>query len=304
MQTLSWRRVGRFAALTLALVVGLPALVQAQLFPNLWIQRKRPACAEEPPFFGHVRHDYYGYYPTCWRKFPEGWACPCPNPEFPDAAKSYAERPRADKSKLPPPIEDFENLDGGIDRGGRAAPGMGDDRGAGDPTLPGATGASPFRGGTPPRPTDPFLPDPAPGPANPSRPANPGRPTNPPRPNDPFDPQPLGLNRTRNDSGPMPRVSSLPSLEGPASEGPRSVTLGGAPSLMDAETDGGTPVLALPSMSAPPPVIAGESLIVSSMPPSLPPTGEFVQPADPAPAPAQAPKRQSLIGGFMNRFRR
>ena len=46
MLTLSWRRAGASSALALALVVGLPALAQAQLFPNLWIQRERTPCAE------------------------------------------------------------------------------------------------------------------------------------------------------------------------------------------------------------------------------------------------------------------
>jgi hypothetical protein len=101
MLTLSWRRVGSSSTLALTLVVGLPALAQAQLFPNLYVQRKRADCANEPPFYGHVRRDYFGYYPTCWRKFPEGWGCPCPNPEVVDWEAAKVKQPR-DKNPLTP----------------------------------------------------------------------------------------------------------------------------------------------------------------------------------------------------------
>ena len=72
MLTFSRRRFGSASALAMALVAGLPALAQAQLFPNLFVQRERTPCAAEPPFYGHVRRDYYGYYPTCWKRFPDG----------------------------------------------------------------------------------------------------------------------------------------------------------------------------------------------------------------------------------------
>ena len=70
----------------------------------------------EDPVYKMYRQQYYGYHPTCWRRFPSGWGCP--SPEAPDAAKSFKEIPR--DTVQPPPDE-------GDDRG------MGPDQGAGGP---------------------------------------------------------------------------------------------------------------------------------------------------------------------------
>jgi hypothetical protein len=302
MLTLSWRKVGRSSALTLVLVVGLPALVEAQLFPNMWIKRKRDDCANEPPFYGHVRHDYFGYYPTCWRKFPDGWGCPGPNNELPDAAKEFARQPRD-------PVPEFapEDIDIGRPVGGRgAAPAGGPDGGTGGarplPDLPGA----PSRGDRDLSSPDPFTTPTLPRSATPAAPNTPGRSATPPREAQPFDPVPAPLPRSSNDSGPLPRVSNLPSLEGPATDRQNTAMLGG-PTLLDGEgADSTGAVLALPAMTSPNPRISGDSLVVSSMPPSLPSGGTYVESADsmPAPAPTQAPRRTSLIGSLFNRFRR
>jgi hypothetical protein len=75
-------RVG--AAWALAVVLGLPALAQAQLFPNQQIKRERVPCCQEDPVYGIYRRQYYGYFPTCWRRFPPGWGCPSP-----EAPNSY-----------------------------------------------------------------------------------------------------------------------------------------------------------------------------------------------------------------------
>lgn len=79
--------LGAIAAL--ALLLGLPALAQAQLFPNQTIHRQRVACCEENPIYGIYRRQYYGYYPTCWRRFPAGWGCP--GPEAPNSLAAMEE---------------------------------------------------------------------------------------------------------------------------------------------------------------------------------------------------------------------
>lgn len=80
-------------AIALSWVLGHSQSGQAQLFPNLPIQRSKPPCDQEAPFYKMVRQNYYGYFPTCWRKFPPGWTAPCPNPEKPDYEASKAKIP-------------------------------------------------------------------------------------------------------------------------------------------------------------------------------------------------------------------
>ena len=89
--------------LALAVVLGTPALASAQLFPNLPLRRERTACANENPQYKMIRQEYWGYYPTCWRKFPDGWGCPSP----------YAPNWERDKGKFPLPE---------LNRGPRSAP--------------------------------------------------------------------------------------------------------------------------------------------------------------------------------------
>ncbi len=302
MLTLSWRRAGASSALAMALVVGLPALAQAQLFPNLWIQRERTACQSEPPFYKHVRHNYYGYFPTCWRRFPEGWGCPCPSPDAPDAAANFRNQPRDPKPKLPLP-DDIDRLpmDGGGGGPGAPAPGPG----------PGRRGID--DGGMPPLPRserDPFT-DPPPGPGNtnpaPGTVPAPGQPTVPGRPGAapnraPFDP--IQPDLPRSDAGSSPRGSALgpdvPSLEPPQS----GVTASDEPApAVDAFAVPGGAVLALPEMPRPPAAARAEEPVVAMapMPSSLPPDASTVElPPMSNPQPAQAPRRTGLIGGLFN----
>jgi hypothetical protein len=79
MRTILPRRGRRLGVLVWAIVLGAPALAQAQLFPNLPIRRERPDCANENPQYKMIRQEYWGYYPTCWRRFPAGWGCPSPD---------------------------------------------------------------------------------------------------------------------------------------------------------------------------------------------------------------------------------
>lgn len=57
----------------IALAIGFGQQAEAQLFPNLFIRRARPDCDSESPSTKMHRDHYYGYQPTEWRRFPEGW---------------------------------------------------------------------------------------------------------------------------------------------------------------------------------------------------------------------------------------
>lgn len=61
----------RWALIAFAIVFGQQA--EAQLFPNIYIRRVRPACDSESPSTKMHRDHYFGYQPTEWRRFPEGW---------------------------------------------------------------------------------------------------------------------------------------------------------------------------------------------------------------------------------------
>jgi hypothetical protein len=273
----------------MALVVGLPALAQAQLFPNMWIQRERTPCPNEPAFYAHVRHNYYGYFPTCWRRFPEGWACPCPNPDAPDAAASFREQPRDPKPELPPAE--------GFDVGAPPSP-------SGPDLGPGPAGGRPGRDAEmPPLPRNigPLNDNPTgPGgrdlnPAGPAQPV-PGR-GNPPTQRDPFDPIPPALPRSSGPGSTSMR-SPLPASEGPALEQPSGDAATIQPtSANDSLAGSGDPVLALPEMSRPDGSLAADP----TMPPSLAPDATTVNSPPPAnAAPAQAPRRPGLLSGLLN----
>lgn len=95
MRTRSRRQDGWAVAGALAFIVGGPSLAQAQqsgLFPLAPIQRQRTPCPMEDPVYRMYRQQYFGYHPTCWRRFPPGWGCP--SPEAPNPAESYRVTPR------------------------------------------------------------------------------------------------------------------------------------------------------------------------------------------------------------------
>src|SRR5262245_50151394 len=181
------RRWIRPAATAVAVVLGLPALAQAQqggVFPNATIRRQRVPCALEDPVYKLYRNEYFGYHPTCWRRFPAGWGCP--SPEAPNAAEAFRLLPR-DK---PPtdtglPGEETEPVPG---PGEEPMPGPGAAPGAGGGARPGGGRGGP---GTTPSPLPP-LPSAEPSPSEwDTRPTTPPsgerspferdtRPTNPP----------------------------------------------------------------------------------------------------------------------------
>jgi hypothetical protein len=107
MQTRAGRWKQSPAAWTLVGVLVMPAMARAQgrvagpmpLFPNLGIHRQRVDCAHENPVYRVYRHEYYGYYPTCWRRFPPGWGCP--SPEAPNWPAELIRAP-LDESVAPP----------------------------------------------------------------------------------------------------------------------------------------------------------------------------------------------------------
>jgi|GEM_PF-2553624 len=95
--------------MALAVVMTVSALAewaaaqQTGLFPLAPIRRQRVPCSHEDPVYQLYKEQYFGYHPTMWRKFPDGWGAP--SPEAPNAAESYAKIP------LQPP----EDLDLGYD---------------------------------------------------------------------------------------------------------------------------------------------------------------------------------------------
>jgi hypothetical protein len=133
----------------LAVVVFGPALAQAQLFPNLPIKRQRPSLDEEAPVYGTYRRQYYGYYPTCWRRYPAGWGCPTPE------AVDWNTIQRED------PVRMRRELEAVLPRPAAGAGGGAGEGGAGVPAVPGPT-VSPFEVDGP-APAGGAAPAPAPG---------------------------------------------------------------------------------------------------------------------------------------------
>jgi hypothetical protein len=94
MRTNSRRGGAGLGLAVLTLVVSLPDSAQAQqsgLFPLAPIRRQRIPCEMQDPIYQKIKEQYYGFHPTCWRRFPDGWGCP--SPERPDREKSYRDLP-------------------------------------------------------------------------------------------------------------------------------------------------------------------------------------------------------------------
>jgi hypothetical protein len=265
------RRLGSPAWLAIGLVCLIPTLAEAQLFPNRTIKRERPPCNQEPPFNAQVRRDYFGYYPTCWTRFPTGWQCPCPNPELPNLDASLRERPLSlRKPELDDPGLGVDERDRPGDPGGRMRPGD-------NPELPPPTnpGRSPFDMDPTPRPpgaqpnTDPFD---SPNPPNPT----------PPTPNPPGPGNRPSTSSSMMDMPKLPAVAPSASFESPLQPGSMAL----APEATLASSDAPE---ARPDLGPLPPSPV-------SIPNNLsPPSDTMGQPLVAAPAPVQAPRRRGFL---------
>jgi hypothetical protein len=284
----SRRRFRSPVAWALALVMGVPALAPAQqggLFPLAPIRRERVPCPLEDPVYQLYRHEYFGYHPTCWRRFPPGWGCP--SPEAPNAAESLRERPLEKPPALAPlPGEEPETMPGARET----------------PPAPGAPGTSPL----PPLPRErsPFdidtgTPGAPPPETPPSRTVPPGTMTPegvpPAERTRPAEPGPGTLEPTKPSTGP---TSLLGPIEAPDTPAPPTRV---EPSPTAPPTGPTEPLLALPDPSAPPPSspAPGNVMLPNS---TLPRSGGSN--ADPTPSttapPAQATPRRSMIGTLFN----
>jgi hypothetical protein len=163
----------------LAMVLIAPSLASAQLLPDLPIRRKRQDCSQENPQYKVIRQEYWGYYPTCWRKFPPGWGCPSPEAPNWEAAQKILPLTPLDKLSStkpePPPANDGGN--DGMDRPG-VRPGRPNDTNLPTPPDSSEDIFKPRKPTTPPDtkppgPADPFTaPAPAPAPSDPPKEAS------------------------------------------------------------------------------------------------------------------------------------
>lgn len=160
------RKPGQVLAV-LAAVTSLSGLAEAQqsgLFPLHPIRRERTPCANEEPIYKLYREQYYGYFPTRWRRFPDGWALR--SPEGPNTKEELKKNPiegpkpysgegegeetpgpagPGGKPAIPkPPPEERSPFEmDKPDNGGGAAPGRRNPAARGNTPAP-ATEASPF----------------------------------------------------------------------------------------------------------------------------------------------------------------
>ncbi len=297
-----WALIQSPGALAMALVLGMPWLAQAQqggLFPLAPITRQRPPCPMEDPVYELYRHQYFGYFPTCWRQFPAGWGCP--SPDAPNVARAFALKPRTNKPDLTPEGEEpdqppSDGMRGGDpdaepENPGRSAPDSKlplppPDRSPFDldmkATSPNSASLSPKKPSTGVRtaPTSAPAPTQAPGNGNMSAPPlefAPARPVAPPSTNSALPPI------SRNN---IPATAPAPSPSIP-STGTNSANSG---SLMP------LPDVGVPTVSSAAPVYN-----------SLPPAAEVIE-ADPSALPpsqpVQAPRRTSFLGNLFGGFGR
>jgi hypothetical protein len=173
MLTKSTRRRPVLALAVLSVLASLTGVARAQqsgLFPLHPIRRERVPCPNEDPIYKLYRSQYYGYFPTQWRPFPQGWNLT--NPETPNPKQEFQKNP-LQPVEAPPPEGEMEP---GAEAPTQPAP---------RPTIPKPPGEherSPFemdRPGNVPRPT--------PGSGAPGRQPAPGTPPPPEEGASPFD---------------------------------------------------------------------------------------------------------------------
>ena len=269
-----------------ALVWIAPTLATAQqsgIFPLAPARhRQRVPCTMEDPVYGLYRHEYFGYHPTCWRRFPPGWGCP--SPEAPNVVAEFRERPR----------DPAPELSTGDDFGPPGGPGMGPDQPGGQPGRPDQNLIPPLPAGE----RSPFELDsptePKPRPLAPPR-RGPGAPdVNPPTPPPATNPPDAGGSQ----------ASAAPEVTPSAPESELAPPLLALP-----EPGGATPLNGSPGLPpiGPEPVPPGPSASTGAalpLPSVAPPSAsaDVFPPAAPSAtttAPARAPRRPSLIGGLL-----
>jgi len=247
------RKPGQVLAVMVA-VTSLSGLAEAQqsgLFPLSPIRRERTPCANEEPIYKLYRDQYYGYFPTRWRRFPDNWALTSPEgPNTKEALKKNPfEGPKAGplegegeempgpvgpggKPAIPNPPPDTDRSPFEMDRpdsGAGAAPGAGAPRRRNPPargnTPPPGAEASPFDTPETSPPGAGATPGDRPQASQPNRPAtptlpDPGTPDLAPPGDAPTAPPRTSWNRRSDDSGqkdPGPLLSmsdaTLPSVE-------------------------------------------------------------------------------------------
>ena len=271
MRTNSRRRGRGLALAVIAAAASLPQVAKAQqtgLFPLHPIKRHRVPCDHEDPIYKINKYQYFGYHPTCWHRFPDGWGCP--SAEAPNREKSFAETPLgAAEGELPPGPGERPEIENPPARPRGGLPGVPrEDSPFNQPQ--GAPGGTPGTPNTPnqPRRTDPFEdqdvrpqtnPPGQPAPANPPRGNEPGGSSPADQPNQ--NPTPCAA-RDEDDDGPVPGNS-----------------------------DG--PVLAVPNISLPPLADAGS---IYEPPPNQPASGDNASPS----ATSSTPPRRGMISGFLS----
>jgi hypothetical protein len=264
----------------LCLVVSLPEVARAQpggLFPNAPIRRQRVPCDQEDPIYKTYKYKYWGYHPTCWRTFPEGWGCP--SPEAPDRKKSF------EKQKLGVREEEAPTPETGPERPGTTRPAQ--------PEVP--------------RRVDPFETEPDTGKPG-AAPAAPRGRQNPPS-RDPFEldkpdnapPPAAGAPRAAR-SRPAPAESTGDDLElaAPADEVGRNAGTRTSRNDRDDAGDrqeGDGPMLALPNVDLPP--VNDSGYFGIEPPPAASGAGPVASSASAPPA-MSAPRRGFLSGLLSN----
>jgi hypothetical protein len=123
MLMISWRRKHGLVLGVLTVLVSFSGLAEAQqsgLFPLHPIRRQRVPCPEEDPVYKLNRTQYFGYHPTVWRRFPEGWGFR--SPEAANREKEFKELPIKPPEPAPPEEGDERGMEAPPDRGRPAIP--------------------------------------------------------------------------------------------------------------------------------------------------------------------------------------
>ncbi len=122
MLTKSIRRKPGQVLAVLAAVMSLSGLAEAQqsgMFPLSPIRRVRTPCANEEPIYKLYRDQYYGYYPTRWRKFPDNWNLS--SPESPNTKEALKKNPIEGPKGSAPEGEGGDEMQGPAGAGAKPA---------------------------------------------------------------------------------------------------------------------------------------------------------------------------------------